>query len=144
MTHQSQLWIHFRKTKKAKCTGVSWRNPVFCAQFCIVWVPYSLWWINALIDKSDKNRNKWSQLEIPCRNLFTMINFLNFFLLKDSWFTICVNFCCTAKWLSYTYIYILFYILFHHGLFQDIEYSSLCYTVGPCCFSILHLIVCIY
>ena len=28
----------------------------------------------------------------------------------------CVNFCCTAKWLSYTHIYILFYILFHYGL----------------------------
>ena len=29
----------------------------------------------------------------------------------------------------YTYVY----ILFHYGLSQDIEYSSLCYTVGPCC-----------
>ena len=34
----------------------------------------------------------------------------------------CVNFCCTAKWLSYTYIYI-FHILFHYGFSQDIEYS---------------------
>ena len=33
----------------------------------------------------------------------------------------------------YIYIYILFHILFHCGLLQDIEYSSLCYTVGPCC-----------
>ena len=40
----------------------------------------------------------------------------------------CVNFCCTAKWFSYTYIDILFHILFHYGLSQDIEYSSLCYT----------------
>ena len=30
-------------------------------------------------------------------------------------------------------IYILFHILFHYGLSQDIDYSSLCYTVGPCC-----------
>ena len=37
-----------------------------------------------------------------------------------------------------------FYILFHYGLSQDIEYSSLCYTVGPCCLSILNVIVCIY
>ena len=28
-------------------------------------------------------------------------------------------------------MYILFYILFHCGLLQDIEYSSLCCTVGP-------------
>ena len=42
----------------------------------------------------------------------------------------CVNFWCTAKWFSYTYICFLFHILFHYGLLQDIEYSSLCYTVG--------------
>ena len=36
-------------------------------------------------------------------------------------------------------------ILLHYGLSQDIEYSSLCYTVGPYCLSILHIniIVCI-
>ena len=28
-------------------------------------------------------------------------------------------------------------ILFHYGLSQNIEYSSLCYTVRPCCLSIL-------
>ena len=31
-----------------------------------------------------------------------------------------------------------FYILFHHGLSQDTEYSSLRYIAGPCCLSILH------
>ena len=56
----------------------------------------------------------------------------------------CVNYCCTAKWLSYTYIYTLFHILFLYGLSQDIDYSSLCYTLGPCCLSILSVIVCIY
>ena len=35
------------------------------------------------------------------------------------------------------------YILFHYGLSQAIEYSCLCSTVGPCCLSILHVIVCI-
>ena len=30
------------------------------------------------------------------------------------------------------YIYILFCTLFHYCLLQDTEYSSLCYTVGPC------------
>ena len=29
-------------------------------------------------------------------------------------------------------IYIPFQILFPYRLLQDIEYSSLCYTVGPC------------
>ena len=40
-------------------------------------------------------------------------------------------------------VYILFHILFHYGLLQDIKYSSLCYTVGPCCLSILYIVVCI-
>ena len=34
---------------------------------------------------------------------------------------------------------ILFHILFHYGLSQNIEYISLCYTVGPCCLSILYI-----
>ena len=29
--------------------------------------------------------------------------------------------------------FILFQILFHYGLLQDIADGSLCYTVGPCC-----------
>ena len=53
----------------------------------------------------------------------------------------CVNFCCIAKLFSYymcIYIYIYIYtlflnIFFHYGLSQDIESSSLCYVVGPCC-----------
>ena len=38
------------------------------------------------------------------------------------------------------YMYILFRILFHYGLSQDIEYSSLYYTVRPCYLFILYLI----
>ena len=43
---------------------------------------------------------------------------------------LCVNYCCSAKWLTYTYVCLLFYIPFHCGLSQNIKYSSLCYTVG--------------
>ena len=39
---------------------------------------------------------------------------------------------------------ILFHILSHYDLSQDIECSSLCYTVGTCCLSILYIIVCSY
>ena len=35
----------------------------------------------------------------------------------------------------------LFQILFHYRLLQDIEYNFLRYTVGPCCLSILYIIV---
>ena len=55
----------------------------------------------------------------------------------------CVNFYHTAGWFSHMYIYILFYILFHYGSSQDTGYSSLCYTVGPCCPFIPYIIVCI-
>ena len=41
------------------------------------------------------------------------------------------------------YIYLLFQIIFHYRLLQDIECSSLCHTVGPCCLSILYRVVCI-
>ena len=49
----------------------------------------------------------------------------------------CIYFCCAAViWL---YIYIFFHLLFHYGLLQDIEYSSLCCPVGPWCLSILYM-----
>ena len=36
--------------------------------------------------------------------------------------------------------YILFQILSCYSLLQDIEYNSLCYTVGPCWLSILYIL----
>ena len=44
----------------------------------------------------------------------------------------------------YTYIHSFFNIHLHYGLSQETGYSSLCYTLGPCCSSILNVIVCIY
>ena len=41
---------------------------------------------------------------------------------------------------SVIYISILFQILFPFRLLQNIEQSSQCYTVGPCCLSILNMI----
>ena len=40
----------------------------------------------------------------------------------------------------YMYIHILFHVLFHYGLSQEIGYSSLGYTVRPCCLSMLYII----
>ena len=37
------------------------------------------------------------------------------------------------------YIYVIFQIIFHDRLLQDIDYSSLCYTVNFCC--LLHIYV---
>ena len=35
----------------------------------------------------------------------------------------------------------LLQVLFSYQLLQDIDYSSLCYTAGPCCLSLLNAIV---
>ena len=37
-------------------------------------------------------------------------------------------------------IYIHFHCLFHHGLSEDTEYSSPCYSVGLCCLSIRYIL----
>ena len=54
---------------------------------------------------------------------------------SDIYICICVCVC--------VYIYILFQILFPYRLLQNIQYSSLCYTVNPHCLSILYIVVCI-
>ena len=56
----------------------------------------------------------------------------------------CVNFCCEINFAvqqSDAHKCVLFHILFYDGLSQDIEYSSLCSTLGPCCLSTLHIVV---
>ena len=58
----------------------------------------------------------------------------------------CTNLWYTAKWLSYTYMCLLllysFPIWFNHRFNYFIEYSSLCYTLGPCFLCILNSVVC--
>ena len=46
-----------------------------------------------------------------------------------------------SDWVIHTYI--LFHILSHYGLSQDIEYSSLCDTARPPCLYIQYIAVCI-
>ena len=66
-----------------------------------------------------------------------------YFLLKYSWLTIlCFSNKYTAKSDSITYIYI-FKIMFYYQLLQDVECNSPCYTINPCCLSIL-CTVCVY
>ena len=43
---------------------------------------------------------------------------------------------------THVYIYNLFQVIFPYRLLQNIEYSSLCYTVGPCWLPVL--CVCVY
>ena len=44
---------------------------------------------------------------------------------------------------GHIHVSVLFQILFPFRLLQSVEQSSLCYTVGPCCLSILNITVCI-
>ena len=66
--------------------------------------------------------------------------FFLYILIKDSSFTMLIS--AVQQSDSVIHTYILFHILFHYGFSQAIEYNSLCYTVGPCCFSILYVRVC--
>ena len=82
--------------------------------------------------RDDKNEDSGTQG--ICRG--QKHNFLKKFYFIETVDLQCINFCCI-------YIYIHYHILFHYGLSQAVEYSSLCYTVGLCCLSILHVTVCI-
>ena len=102
-------------------------------------------------------------LPIPCNSWFltfsypfisiintSYLDFLEtvfFFWLKCNWLNTVVLIFAVQQCDCYMHIYIYIYIYsysysFPYGLSQDVEYSSLCYTVGPC-WPILHIIVCI-
>lgn len=49
----------------------------------------------------------------------------------------CVKFRCTGKWFCYAYMDVLLRILFHYGVSQGMDSSSLGCTVGPCCLFVL-------
>ena len=63
---------------------------------------------------------------------------INSFLKNYGPFTMLCQFLLYSKMTqSCIYIHSLSYIIFQHGLSQETGYSSLCYTIGPHCLSIL-------
>ena len=84
---------------------------------------------------------------IPTRFSLAVLSFFSFFFpLFLPFFLIEVQLIYSIVLLSSiqqsdSYIYILFQIVFHYRLLQDIEYSSLCYTVNPCCLPLLYIVV---
>ena len=71
--------------------------------------------------------------ELLCRLLFIYL----FFNLKTyTWFTIGVNFQCSTK-----SIWFIFRNLFHDGLSQDTDHSSLCCMAGPCSLFIPYILL---
>ena len=81
--------------------------------------------------------HEWKEKE-ECFKIYTYLFFFYNSLFKDffffSWSIVhlqcCVSLKCTANWFSYTYTN-YFSDSFPYRLLQSIEYSSLCYTVGP-------------
>ena len=56
---------------------------------------------------------------------------------------ICLHICMYIHTRIYVCVCVCVCVYSYYGLSQDIESSSLCYTVGPCCLSILYIIGCI-
>ena len=70
--------------------------------------------------------------------------FFNFFLVKVQLIYSVVLISAVQQSDSVIFVYTFFFnVLFRYGLSQDIEYSFLCYTLGPCFLSILNVMVCI-
>ena len=76
-----------------------------------------------------------------CELPFAFLKIILFFNWSIADLQCFVSFRCTTEWFSCVYIYILSQINFFYRLLQNIDYSSLCYTVSPCWLSILHIIV---
>ena len=61
---------------------------------------------------------------------------------KMTWFYIYIYiYIYTHLFIYLFYIFIPFWILFHYRLLQDIEYSSLCSTIGLCWLSISYIVL---
>ena len=85
-----------------------------------------------LLEKQPKKRKKffcWSIIDLQCRVNFCCIT------------SVQQKLCNIVMCVVYIYISIMhiqsFCILFHYGLSQGIEYTSLCCVVGPYCLAIL-------
>ena len=87
-------------------------------------------------------RSSWFNKSISVNKWKSFLYFLTFLKLKYSWFTMLCQFLLYSKVTQlYTHTHIcthsFSHIIFHHVLSQEIGYSSLCCTVGPCSSSIL-------
>ena len=101
------------------------------------WRTGDVWWVSCPDHKCDgKSMIRVSWRGVP--------GTFHFFFEKSYWSIVDLQFLLYSK-VTQFYIYIFSFIFFSIMVCQsqDIEYSSLCYTVGPCCLSILYTIVCL-
>ena len=82
-------------------------------------------------------------INVSYKPVTCIIFFCSFFNWSIANLQCCVSFRYRVKWFIYTYIY-YFSDSFHYRLLQDIEYSSPCSTIGPCCLRILYIVVRVY
>ena len=85
----------------------------------------------------------------PPANYWLLLYFLSFFIfffaLSLNWSIVDLQHCVSLRYTTKWFLFIcVLQILFHYRLLQDIEYRPLHYIVGPCCFSIFCIVVCIY
>ena len=102
----------------------------------LLWHVFDPWLRNfhmPRVQPKDKNKNKK-----PPTSLLDVYLELILFLKNYGPFTMLCQFLLYSKMTqSCIYIHSLSYIIFQHGLSQETGYSSLCYTIGPHCLSIL-------
>ena len=98
---------------------------------------YINWRKKVRIERKITGRRKWGQvLRGGDSGLYFFIKNILFCSIVDLQ---CCKFLVHSKIIQvyihiYIYIHILFHIIFHYSSLQDIEYSSLHYTVGPLLF----------
>ena len=85
---------------------------------------------------AEKNAKPFPQL--PCDSALFFFSLIEVELIYN---VVLISAVQQSNSVVYVSVCIYIYILFHYGLSRDTEYSSLCYTVGPCCLSILYITV---
>ena len=110
-------WIQSLCCTAGPCCPSIWRNCILTLflQACFPWV---------IVQRVAKSWTRLMQLSTHS---------------ECSWFTILCSFQVYNK-MTHIHISIHFQILFPCRLLQNIEYSSLCATVGPCWLSILYIV----
>ena len=126
------FWIYENKNIDLFCLG-------FLTLLMIAWCFWVIW-EGQVSCRWDWRLGKWKFVSYifsstpwyPSCSMLLFFFLLNYFF---NWIIVdlqcCVSFRYTAKWFSYTYIYLFFQTLYYK-LLQNTGYRSLCYTVEPC------------
>ena len=110
---QTQVYI-------AKSKGVTKINDFVIYVLQMLWYSSLLW--HSVIIYSSFFFINWNTIDLQCHLSFR---------------------CIASDSIIHTHISIILLIIFLYWLLQNIEYSSLCYTLGPHWLSILDIVVCI-